>query len=507
MNIDRDTCLAAYRARDRRFDGVFFVAVKTTGIYCRPICTARPPRSGNCEFFSSASAAESQGFRPCLRCRPELAPASGPSHAATDDGATTALWLAQQIRAAATSPSGPSVKAIAARAGLSERHARRLVSAQIGATPVKIAQTARLLAAKQLLTETRLPIQRVAGASGFASMRRMQSALRTCYGLAPSHMRRQRTHAPVSGKIALTLGYRPPLQWGRLLAFLAGRAIPGVEVVDGDRYARTWAPPAPFGAGKRRSGARPTHAGWWSVRLGDNAAHLTLEVSESLADVISQVMACARAMFDLDAHPAAIDEALSADRRLRALVAARPGLRVPGGADGFEIVLRAVLGQQISVAAATTLSGRIARRFGMRIETAVPGLDTMSPRASVLAGAKVMDLASLGLTRRRAECVIELARRAESGDLVLGPTASPQQAIDRLLECPGIGPWTAQYVAMRALRWPDAFPAGDLVLRRMLLHAGKVPTQRRAEEISECWRPWRAYAAMHLWNHAAEKNR
>lgn len=494
--LDHATHYKAYASRDPRFDGVFFVAVKTTGIYCRPVCNAKPPREKNCLFFATAAEAEGEGFRPCLKCRPEFAPGV----VAAGGAERLAQWAATQLRGQALGDQG-GMAALAWRAGVSERHLRRIVTEQLGTSPVQLAQTARLLTAKHLLTDTRMPVERVAQASGFGSLRRMQTMLRARYGLSATRLRQGKEKPAASDRpqtdMQLKLAYRPPHQWGKLLGFLGGRAIPGVEVVDaeegfsGGRYARTW-----------RSAVDPKATGWWRVsRPGGDDGWIVVELAESLSPCAAEVLACVRRVFDLDAQPAAIDAALMEDERLRELVRRRPGLRVPGGADGFELALRAILGQQVSVAAARTLAGRVAASFGEEIVTPVEGLTRLTPRAERVVQAGVAALSGLGLTGARAKSVSVLAKRVADGELVIGPAPEPERVMEELRKCPGIGPWTASYIAMRGLGWPDAFPAGDLVLRRVL---GDV-SEKRAEELSKRWSPWRAYAAMHVWNEAGER--
>lgn len=414
-----------------------------------------------------------------------------------------AHWAAAQLRAAPGGGTGArgGMEDLARRAGVSPRHLRRLVREHLGVSPVQLAQTARLLTAKHLLTGSRAPIERIARASGFGSLRRMQTALRTRYGLSASRIRGRPARAGADGLasgcasgLRVRLAYRPPLDWARLLRFLGGRAIPGVELVSGDSYARTWRSEGAL------AGAGAGGGGWWRARPADQEAELELEISDSLTERAAEVIACARRLFDLDAQPAVIAEALSEDPLLAPMVAGAPGLRAPGAADGFELGLRAILGQQVSVAAARTLAGRVAASFGEPVGAPLEGLDRFTPRAERLAAARPAELSALGLTTARAGCVVELARRVTQGELMMAPAPDPLGAIKALQACPGIGPWTAQYIAMRALRWPDAFPAGDLVLRRAL---GGL-SERRAEEASARWRPWRAYAAMHIWRRFGE---
>ena len=474
MQIDHEACYRALRARDSRFDGRFYVGVRTTGIYCRPVCTARTPRESSCRFFQSPAVAEQQGFRPCLICRPELAPghASGP---------TLAHALHDRLRHAAVR--GESLETLSRECGYSSRQVRRLIQETFGVTPVQLAQTERLLFAKRLIQETALPMIEVAHSSGFRSLRRFNGLFSQRYGMAPGTVRR-RSGRPRTGEgIALRLAYRPPFAWEALLAYLGGRATPGVELADKQRYARTV--------------AVDSCTGWVEIRqhTGD-----VLEVlaSPSLAPRLASVLSRLRQVFDLDADPQLIAEHLSQDRFLRPHLKRHPGLRVPGAWDVFEIAVRAILGQQVSVAGATTLAGRLARRFGRSIETPWPELAHLSPTAEMLAIAPVGEIAAIGLPGKRAATIQALAAAANRGLFRFSPTATSEDVVALLCEIPGIGDWTAHYIAMRALRFPDAFPSGDLGLRKALRPGQLVPA-RELEKVSEAWRPWRAYAALHLW--------
>jgi len=475
MTLDQDSCYRALLARDARFDGLFFVGVTTTGIYCRPVCTARTPGRDRCRFFASAAAAEQSRFRPCLRCRPELAPGQAP----IDAPQQTALRAAARIEAGALATG--SLDTLAGELGISSRQLRRVTREFLGATPVELAQTHRLLLAKQLLTETRLPVIDVALASGFSSLRRFNALFRDSYGLAPRGLRRKLGREVAGEPLTLTLAYRPPLAWRELLGFLAARAIPGVELVSGDAYLRTVA------IGK--------HQGWVKVEPRRDRPTLAVELSRSLLPCLAEVMARLRNLFDLNARPDVIASCLARDAHLRAAVRRLPGLRVPGGFDGFEVAVRAILGQQTSVRAATTFAGRLARSFGTAIETPLPSLCRLTPSARALAAATPAELAAIGITARRAETLAELARAIDARRLTLAPGVPPEETVAALCAIPGIGDWTAQYIAMRALRWPDAFPAADLLLKRRLGDG----SERKARLAAERWRPWRAYGALYVW--------
>ncbi|MGO9919347.1 MAG: AlkA N-terminal domain-containing protein [Isosphaeraceae bacterium] len=476
MRIDDETCYRALAARDARFDGLFFIGVTTTGIYCRPICTARTPGRDRCRFFASSATAERDGFRPCLRCRPELAPGLAP----VDSARRVAHAAAARIEAGALNDGG-SLEKLARDLKLSSRQIRRAIRQEFGVSPIELAQTRRLLLAKQLLAESDLPIIDVAYASGFASVRRFNALFQSHYRLTPSRMRRASGASRSTGQLRITLGYRPPLDWDLLLGFLAGRATAGVEWTSGRTYLRT----ASIGR----------HHGWIKVQpiAGRNA--LAVELATSLVPVLPEVLTRLKNQFDLSARPDAIAAALAAEPRMKSAVARLPGLRVPGAFDGFEIAVRGILGQRISVRAATTLAGRVAASFGEQIDTPFSRLCRLAPTAARLASARESELTALGVTAARAGCIRALAQSVASGQIDLQPGLDPESVIPALRELPGIGDWTAQYIAMRALRWPDAFPAGDLGL----LKAFGATSPRRLLDAAAAWRPWRAYAAMYLW--------
>lgn len=469
---------SAYAARDPRFDGVFFIGVTSTGIYCRPVCTARTPRPANCRFFESAALAERANFRPCLRCRPELAPGNAP----VDDAHRVAGLIVRRIDEG-TLDGGAGLEQIAREFGWSSRQIRRVVRKEMGVSPMELVLTRRLLLAKQLLTETDLPITEVAFASGFASLRRFNDAFSGRYGMPPTRFRKaaERGLPAATGSFTLQLSYRPPFDWTALLEFLRRRGLAGVESVTEGAYARTV-----------RLGAQTG-----SIRVCDLPARrvLTVEISHSLMPVVPPLLGRLRNLFDLSARPDLIAESLSRDPLLESALVRRPGLRVPGAFDGFELAARAVLGQQVTVKAATTLAARFVERFGEPVETPHPNLTRLAPDAAQVARASLDEVAGLGIIESRARGIIALAGEIASGRLRLEPGADPAVTMERLTQLPGIGAWTAQYIAMRALRWPDAFPKEDVVVRAAL---GGV-TGARAEAASQAWRPWRSYATMHLW--------
>lgn len=479
--MDDNAAYHALAARDTRFDGVFYVGVTSTGIYCRPICPARTPLQQNCHFFPSAAMAEKAGFRPCLRCRPELAPGEAP----VDQARRIAHLVTSRMNEGALEEGG-GIEDIARELGLSSRQLRRIVQQELGVSPVELLQTHRLLLAKQLLTETRLQVIDVAFASGFSSLRRFNSAFRSRYGMPPTRLRREAS-APAAGATTtghastVRLAYRPPYDWEAMLDFLRGRRVVGVEEVTDDAYSRTV-----------RLG---DCAGWIRVTHAPEKHSLLVEFSHSLTPALPALLDRLRHLFDLTARPDLIAAHLAHDERLRPSIAAHPGLRVPGAFDGFELAVRAILGQQITVKAATTLSCRFAEVFGGKINTPISGLTHLSPTPGEVAKATAEDVARLGIVGSRARSILALAEAYRSGQLRLVPGNSPEQILPRLIALPGIGPWTAHYIAMRALRWPDAFLKEDIAVRNRL--GGVTPTQ--AEALSLPWRPWRSYAVLHVW--------
>ncbi len=484
MHIDDEICYRALAARDVRFDGLFFVGVTSTRIYCRPICTARTVGRARCRFYSNSALAERAGFRPCLRCRPELAP----GHAPIDKVGRTARAAASRIEAGILNDGG-SLDQLARDLGLSSRQLRRSVKQEFGVSPIELAQTQRLLLAKQLLSESSLPIIQVAFASGFDSVRRFNSSFRSHYRLTPTTMRRSSSPSSAGDRVCLTLAYRPPFNWRSLLRFLAGRATAGVEQVVDQAYVRT------AGLGD--------HRGWLKVEpiAGRNA--LAVELSTSLIPALPEIMSRLKNLFDLSARPDIIATHLSVDTRLAGVASRCAGLRVPGAFDGFELAVRAILGQRVSVRAASTLAGRLAARYGDPVETPFPGLTRLSPSPARIADVPEFEIAALGISAARSASIRAIARAVARRELDLRPGTDPEAAARALEAFPGIGDWTAQYIAMRALRWPDAFPAGDLGL----LKAAGERSPRRLRELAEAWRPWRAYAAMYLWEsqHSTEK--
>jgi AraC family transcriptional regulator of adaptative response / DNA-3-methyladenine glycosylase II len=473
---------SALTTRDSRFDGVFFVGVKSTHVYCRPICPAKTPKAINCRFFATAQEAEQAGFRPCLRCRPELAPGNAP----VDDGQRIARLMVQRLEDGQFDAAA-GLETIASEFELSSRQIRRIVQKELGVPPIQLLLTRRLLLAKQLLTETTLPVTDVAFASGFASLRRFNDAFSRRYGMPPTRLRRQATGdeaAAAQGDTSvLQLAYRPPYDWLGMLEFLSARALVGIESVSATSYARTV-----------RLGAA---TGWIRVTQSKKKHALMLEFTHTLTPVLPALIRRVRALFDLDARPDLIARHLMKDARLAAAVRANPGARLPGAFDGFEMGMRAILGQQVTVRAATTIACRLVDAFGEATVTPIESLNRITPQASHMAAATVDQIARHGVVSQRARSLIAFAQAHATGDLCLddGGHQHPDDTIKRLAELPGIGPWTAHYIAMRGLHWPDAFPKEDIAVRKRL---GNV-SARTAEEMSQSWRPWRSYAVMYLW--------
>ncbi|MEX0838103.1 MAG: AlkA N-terminal domain-containing protein [Parvibaculum sp.] len=477
--LDPDLCYRAIQAKDARFDGRFFVCVSSTGIYCRPVCPARVPKRENCRFVPSAAAAEAAGFRSCLRCRPEAAPGT-PAWVGTAASVSRALRLIDE-----GALDEGKLDDLAQRLGMGERQLRRLFLAHVGAGPQSVAANRRLLTAKQLISDTRLPLAEVAYAAGYRSLRRFNDAIRQAYGVAPGEIRRASETAS-GGGIVMRLGYRPPFDWERLVTYLAGRAMPGVESVTQKRYARSFRLDSVSGT-LTVAPAKKGHALEARVAVAGAGAGAALPMR--------RIAARLRRLFDLDADPSAIAAAFRGDPLIGPRLARVKGLRVPGAFDGFELAIRAVLGQQISVKGATTIAGRIVAKFGEPIDSGEEGITHLFPAPRRLADA---DFAGLGLTGGRISTLKSLAAAVASGALDFSPRETLEAKIAELTALPGIGEWTAHYVALRALGEPDAFPASDLGLRKAAGGGAPVAT-KELELLSQDWRPWRGYAALALW--------
>ena len=498
LPADHDGCWRALASHDARFDGRFFTGVTSTGIYCRPVCRVRTPRQENCRFFALAAQAEQAGFRPCLRCRPELAPQAGSAGVwSTHDAAgllahAAARWLDDPR--AWSDPSGASVLLrLAAHLGVSDRHLRRIFGAQFGVSALQYLQTRRLLAAKQLLTDTRLPISTVAQASGFASLRRFNAAFLQHYRMNPSQLRREPRGTENPRPLAATtlrLPWRPPYDVTGMQVFFQGHMVKGLEtwVADSQVPGRQWLTRA---LALQHQGRQ--HEGWLQLAFDTEGQQVLLRLGDGLVPALPALIHQVRALLDLDADPAAIDAVLLPH------FPGTEGARVPGTLDGFELAVRAVLGQQVTVAAAHTLAGRLVARYGAAVPTPFEGVTHRFPDAATLALADSDVMGGLGIVRQRQAAIVALAHEVAAGRLSLRPGDAPEATMAALRALPGIGDWTAQYIAMRALRWPDAFPAGDVALQKALGVRGAKKPAHAAVEASQAWRPWRSYGVLRAW--------
>lgn len=482
MILNADQCYQSVLTRDSRFDGRFFVAVKTTRIYCRPICRVKPPLLKNCTFYTHAAEAEVAGYRPCKMCRPELAPGNSAMDVSSQLARSTVSYINQDFLAE------HSLEELADKLDITDRQMRRVFHDEFGVSPIEYWQTQRLLLAKQLLTDSNLSVASVALASGFQSLRRFNFALKERYRMTPTELRKRQKEHPTehSSEFSFRLSYRTPFDWEQLLGFLSRRAIPQVEAVADGAYFRT----------VRLSRQNIEYTGFLEVRHDPAKRMLIVKLSDTLAPVCVMVLDRIKRLFDLEADSMAINKVLGP------LAKDRPGLRVPGSFDSFEMSVRAILGQQISVIGARTLAGRIVTRFGTPLQVPVPSLGYLFPSASRMARTTVDEIGQLGIIGRRAETIIALAKAISRGELLLEPGNRVEGTLRQLRKIPGIGEWTAQYLAMRALSWPDAFPHTDLGICKAL--GEKNP--KHVLEITEKWRPWRAYAALHLWSSLEKKS-
>ncbi len=484
--LDPQICYRALRTRDARFDGRIFVGVTSTGIYCRPVCPAGTAKFENCRFFPSAAAAQEAGFRPCLRCRPETAPDFG-AWRGTSNTVSRGLAL---IAEGALDGDDASVDGLAARLGIGERQLRRLFDQHLGASPVTVAQTRRVLLAKQLIHDTRLPMGEIALAAGFGSVRRFNETFQRLFQRPPSALRRKTVTSLREGSVAaagvtVQLRYRPPYDWPSMLAFLRARAIAGVEWIDGERYCRTFTQDGELG----------------TVEISHLPERESLHVNIRVADLraLPAVIARVRRVFDLGADVAEIGAHLAQDPLLAPLIAARPGLRAPGGWDGFELAMRAILGQQVTVEAARQLAGHLVRLCGAPLPAARRTQAALSHAFPSAAQVKSADLAPLGMPNARKTALTSLAEAALANPDLFQPLASIEETVARLRAIRGVGEWTAHYIALRAVRETDAFPASDIGLLRGAARNGTRPSPAELQDRAEPWRPWRAYAAQHLW--------
>jgi AraC family transcriptional regulator, regulatory protein of adaptative response / DNA-3-methyladenine glycosylase II len=500
--LTEDACQRAVSARDARFDGVFFVAITTTRVYCRPVCPARVTYPNRRRFFNSAAAAECAGYRPCLRCRPELAP----GRALMD--AVPRLAHAAAYRIGAGALNGAGVGDLARELGVSERHLRRALEREVGVSPVALAQTHRLLLAKRLLADSALSVTQIAYASGFQSLRRFNTVVREQYRMPPSALRRAsgaRGATPAAGSedlLRLTLAYRAPLSWDLLLAELERDASQGIHLVTGRRYARTVRLEGRTGYIVAEDAAPATSVSAVRPAPARRAQNqLNVDVSPSLVPVLMPLLARLRNLFDLDAEPLAIDAHL-AQGGLAALVRRRPGLRIAGAIDGFEAALHILLGGGSPGArSASTVARRVVAVLGEPFESGIPLLTRLAPTAERVAEAGARMLTTLGVSPRRADAVVAVARLVASGELQLNSGASVDATYRALTASAGVGDRAATMILIRALHWPDAFPASDRALQR----AAGVPSAHELLKQADLWRPWRAYAAAHLWRCTEER--
>jgi AraC family transcriptional regulator, regulatory protein of adaptative response / DNA-3-methyladenine glycosylase II len=480
MILDWRICSRARLSRDARFDGKFFIAVRGSRVYCRSICPAPTAKEENCRYYPTAAAAAEAGYRPCLRCRPECSPGT-PAWLGTPSTVSRALRLIDE-----SGLEDGGVELLAERLGVGSRHLRRLFLQHLGATPSAVAQTRRLQFAKKLIDETALPMKELALVSGFGCVRRFNAAILKAYHRTPTQMRRlaHRDARQLENQYEFHLRFRPPYDWRGTLAFLQARVTQGVEAVEDDCY--------------RRSIAVDGNFGYFEVSLDEAHHSLIARVQFESPRPLFSISERIRAMFDLNADWGSIVDGLGGDPALAEGLHSHPGLRVPGCWDPFELAVRAILGQQITVKAARTLAGRIADEFGQRF-AGPPGITRIFPSPQILAEA---NLASIGMPKARAETIRGLARAVCEKKISFEQICDCDRFLAQLREIPGIGPWTAQYIAMRALREPDAFPSGDVALLRALGLSHFQQLERRAE----AWRPWRAYAVMCLWQGAAQGN-
>lgn len=484
LPTDNTGLYTAYKVKDVRFDGRFFVGIASTGIYCRPVCKARLPKEENCTFYRSAAEAEQAGFRPCLLCRPEIAPGSSIADATLTLAHKASRMLEENCG------SGQSLKEIAAQLGCRDRHLRRAFAAEYNVSPVQYLQTCRLLLAKNLLTETDLTVLDIAMGAGFGSLRRFNDNFKKHYRLSPTSLRKNmREGRERNGNITISLGYRPPYLWKKLLDFFAFRAIPGVELVRDNQYIRT----------VHLLDASQKHIyGWISVKNNPQNSTLSVTVSETLLPVLPQVRERVRQLFDLYCNADAVYETLAPMNEIRPGLCSA-GTRLPGSFDSFEMSVRAVLGQQITVKAAATLAGRLVAAYGTAVQTGVNGLTHVFPTPEDilnLAGPIENHLGPLGITARRAKTIYALADAFAHKKINLALYAQPEVEIKKLMGISGIGSWTAQYIAMRAMGWPDAFLETDAGIKKALAPH----TPKELLHMAEIWRPWRSYATINIWN-------
>ncbi len=472
---------AAFKARDARFDGHFFVGVSSTKIYCRPVCKAKMPAEKNCTFYSSAAEAERDGYRPCLLCRPELAPGSSWTDAAAGLAGRAARLIEQNCG------SGQNIGEFAKLLGCSERHLRRVFSAEYNVSPVRYLQTCRLLAAKNLLADTNMSVLDVAMTAGFGSLRRFNCLFGKEYGMPPTAVRKQRLKRTAKTGVELALGYRPPYNWDAIIKFFSERAVSGVEAVENGEYYRA----------VRLTASNGTCVSGW-IKVGNKPEKniLTVAASENLLHVMPQILARIKRLFDLYCDPEIISEKLIAMNKIRSGLFS-PGIRIPGSFDTFETSVRAILGQQISVKAAAAIAGKIVKALGTPVDTGFEKINAVFPSPEKITedGARER-LQACGVTKARSETIYRLAEAVTAKKINLDYSADPEKEIGKLISIPGVGNWTAQYIALRVMGWPDAFPETDAGIKKAL----SPNTPDEILQIAGEWRPWRGYAAHSLWN-------
>ncbi|MGD1906652.1 MAG: Ada metal-binding domain-containing protein [Leptolyngbyaceae cyanobacterium] len=476
MNLDPAVCYRAIQSRDARFDGLFFTGVRSTGIFCRPVCPATVPKVENCTFYRTAAAAQQAGYRPCLRCRPELAPQLW----SVADGSDL---VPQALRLIALGTLDErSVSDLAVQLGVSDRYLRRRFTTDLGTSPSQVAKTQRLLFAKQLITDTSLTMTEIAIAAGFKSIRSFNRTLQQTYGCAPTHLRRHRQTAASTDPITLKLPFSAPYNWAAIAAFHQGRTTPGLTTATPHRYCRTI--------------ELAGHHGWVAVEPVPNQPYLQAHIAFPQVSLLATIVARLQRMFDLHANSAVIDGQLRQDPAFQHHF--HSGLRIPGAWDAFEISVRAIIGQQITVTAANTLFARLVARYGepLLMPDAPPELQYVFPQPAVLAAA---DLTEIGVIRSRAISISTLAQTVADNPDFFDPFTTLEDTIAALCQLRGIGPWTAHYIAMRALQFPNAFPPGDVGLLRGMATLGEPLTKAQLQQRSLAWQPWRAYAAMQLW--------
>lgn len=491
--VDFETMYRAVESRDPRFDGRVFCGVLSTGVYCRPVCPVPMPRRRSVRFFATAAAAEEAGFRACRRCRPEASPDS-------PDWDVRADLVGRGLRLIAHGVvDDEGVEGLARRLAIGSRHLHREFVRELGTGPLAVARTRRARLAKQLLEQTNLPSTDIAFAAGFRSVRAYHETVRRLYGRTPTEVRRRRrgddVRAGDDGGLTLRLSFRPPFATTALMGFLATRAVPGMESVDGGTYRRSLRVAGPDGGSRGVVVAVTPHP---------SEPHVRLEVVVDEPPQLGPVVQAVRRLFDLDADAAAIDEALAGDPALARMVAVEPGVRLPGGAEPFETAVRIVLGQQVSVAGARTFCARLVASFGEPLDRSVGTVSHAFPEPAALAKAP---LETIGLTGARAETVRRLAGAVAIGRIDLSGAGDLGETDGRLGEIPGVGPWTRSLIAMRVLRDPDAFPATDLGVLRGAEALGVPARPADLLERAEAWRPWRGYAVMRLWRAAPSGRR